>query len=62
MIPFFNNPRTLTYNVIAIQKLWINPEFFTTYHPHKDIFDLIYMDYVSTKVCFYINKRLDILL
>lgn len=57
MMPFFDDPRTLTYNIIAIQEPWRNSEFFTTYHPHKNIFHLIYMEYVSTRVCFYINKR-----
>lgn len=60
MMLFFDDPRILTYDVIAIQEPWRNSEFFTTYHPHKDIFHLIYIDHVLTRVCFYINKRLDI--
>lgn len=58
MIPFFDDPRTLTYDIIAIQEPWRNSEFFTTYHPHKDIFHLTYMEHESTHVCCYINKRL----
>ena len=61
MVSFFNDPRTLTYNIIAIQESWWNLEFFTTYHSHKNIFYLIYMEYVSTRVCLYINKKLSIL-
>lgn len=32
--------------------------FFTTYHPHKNIFHLTYMEHESTRVCYYINKQL----
>lgn len=58
MMPFFDNPRTLTYDIIAFQEPWRNAEFFTTYHPQKDIFHLIYMENPFTRVCFFINKRL----
>lgn len=60
MMPFFDDPRTLSYDIIAIQEPWRNSEFFTTYHPHKDIFHLIYMEHKLTRVCFYVNKRLNI--
>ncbi len=48
MMIFFDNPRTLTYDIIAIQEPWRNLGFFTTYHLHKDIFHLIYMEHTST--------------
>lgn len=57
---FFDDPQTLTYDIIAVQKPWRNSEFSITYHPHRDIFHLIYMGHGSTRVCFYINKRLAI--
>lgn len=60
MMPFFDDPQTLTYDIIAVQEPWRNSEFFITYHPHRDIFHLIYMGHGSTRVCFYINKRLAI--
>ncbi len=61
VMSFFDDLRTLTYDVIAIQKPWKNSEFFITYYLHKDIFYLIYIDYISIRVCFYINKKFDIL-
>ena len=60
MTLFFDNTRALTYDIIAIQEPWRNLEFFTTYHPYKDVFHLIYMEHTSTRVCFYINKQLAI--
>ncbi len=60
MMPFFDDLQTLTYDIIAVQEPWRNSEFFITYHPHRDIFHLIYMGHGSTRVCFYINKRLAI--
>lgn len=52
MMPFFDDPQTLTYDIIAVQEPWRKSEFFITY--------LIYMGHGSTSVCFYINKRLAI--
>ena len=60
MMPFFDDPWTLTYDIIAIQESWRNLEFFTTYHPYKDVFHLIYIGHTSTRVFFYINKQLTI--
>ncbi len=57
---FFDDPRTLTYNIIAIQESWRNLQFWTTYHHHKNVFHLIYMEHASTQIIFYINKKLTI--
>ncbi len=56
----FRNPRVLEYDVLAIQEPWRNPFINTTYHPLKTHFQLAYLDDKSTRVCFYINKRIDL--
>lgn len=55
----FRNPRVLEYDVLAIQEPWRNPFIATTYHPLKTYFQLTYLDNAATRVCFYINKRID---
>ena len=55
----FRLPRVLEYDILAIQEPWRNPFKATTYHPLKTHFHLIYLDDASTRVCFYINKRID---
>ena len=55
----FQDPRVLKYDVLAIQEPWRNPFIATTYHPLKEHFRLIYLDDAATRVCFYINTRID---
>jgi hypothetical protein len=47
------------YDVLAIQEPWRNPFIPTTYHPLKTDFQLAYLEHKATRVCFYINKRID---
>ncbi|PWI64463.1 hypothetical protein PCL_10441 [Purpureocillium lilacinum] len=47
------------YDILAIQEPWRNPFKATTYHPLKGHFHLTYLDDDATRVCFYINKRID---
>jgi len=47
------------YDVLAIQEPWRNPVIATSYHPLKTHFHLTYFDDKETRVCFYINKRVD---
>lgn len=56
MMPLFDDPQTLSYDVIAIQEPLENTEFWTTYHPYKDHFHLAYLENNLTWVCFFINK------
>lgn len=58
MMPLFDDPQTLAYDIIAIQEPWRNSEFWTTYHPHKDRFHLAYLESAHTRVCFFINKQI----
>ena len=55
----FQDPRILEYDVLAIQEPWRNPFIATSYHPLKAHFQLTYLDDDATRVCFYINKRID---
>ncbi|KAJ6436485.1 hypothetical protein O9K51_10967 [Purpureocillium lavendulum] len=55
----FQNQRILEYDILAIQEPWRNPFIATTYHPLKGHFHLTYLDNDATRVCFYINKRID---
>jgi hypothetical protein len=58
MIPLFDNPALLKFDIIALQEPWRNPYSFTTYHPLKDRYTLIYPPTPLTRTCLYINKRL----
>ncbi|QKX57721.1 uncharacterized protein TRUGW13939_04840 [Talaromyces rugulosus] len=55
----FQDSRVLEYDVLAIQEPWRNPFTATSYHPLKTHYHLTYMDDANTRVCFYINKRID---
>jgi hypothetical protein len=55
----FQNPRVLEYDVLAIQEPWRNPFIAKSYHPLKAHFQLMYSPDAVTRVCFYVNKRVD---
>ena len=55
----FKDRRILEYDILAIQELWRNPFINTSYYPLKRHFHLTYLEDSSTRVCLYINKRLD---
>ena len=44
MMPLFDDPQTLFFDVIAIQEPWRNSKFLTIYHRHKDQFHLAYLE------------------
>lgn len=48
----------MLFDVIAIQEPWRNSKLLIIYHPHKDQFHLAYLENASTRVCFYINKKI----
>ncbi|RDL32701.1 uncharacterized protein BP5553_09157 [Venustampulla echinocandica] len=55
----FSDEKVLEYDILAIQEPWRNPFTATTYHPLKTHYQLTYCDDAETRVCFYINKRID---
>ena len=60
MIPLFKDDKVYTIDIIALQEPWRNQKDRTTYHPLKDRFDLVYIEDNKTRVCFYINKKIDL--
>jgi len=58
MASLLANEKALEYDIIALQEPWRNRYQYTTYHPVKDRFDLIYHETASTRVCFYIRCEL----
>jgi hypothetical protein len=58
MLPLFANSVLLKFDIIALQEPWRNKDFYTTYHPLKDRFSLVYPPPPLIRTCFYINKRL----
>lgn len=58
MAPLFANPALLKFDIIALQEPWRNPYSYTTYHPLKSHYTLIYPPGPMTRTCFYVNKRL----
>ncbi|CAG9950816.1 unnamed protein product [Clonostachys rosea f. rosea IK726] len=55
----FKDSRVREYDILAIQEPWRNPFITTTYHPLKTDFQLSYFNDAATRVCLYINKRID---
>ncbi|OJD20581.1 hypothetical protein ACJ73_08084 [Blastomyces percursus] len=55
----FQNPRILDYDILAIQEPWRNPFINTSYHPLKAHFQLMYLADATTRVCLYINKKIN---
>lgn len=59
MADLFQDPRVLRYDVLIVQEPWRNLYITTSYHPLKEHFQLTYLEDVTTRVYFYINKRID---
>ena len=59
MASLFQNNKTPEYDILAIQEPWRNPFIATSYHPLKTCFELNYLDNEETRVCLYVNKRID---
>lgn len=55
----FQKPGISRYDILAIQEPWRNPFIDTTYHPLKSQFHLLYLADPMTRVCLFINKRID---
>ena len=63
MISCLQNFKCLNYNVLIVQKLWINSYSFIIYHLIKKNFHLIYFNFhkindVTIKMCFFVNNRI----
>lgn len=64
MAAFLRDPKVLKFDLIAIQEPWQNKFQSTTHFPNSQQHHLIYPDQADIgskepRVCFYVNKRLD---
>ena len=59
MIPLLADQRVQNYDVIAIQEPWRNPNGPTTLSSFQSGFHLLYRPGGDTRVCFYINEKID---
>ena len=59
IIPLLADPKAQEYDIIAIQELWQNPAVSTTLSPYQSDFHLLYKPGNDTRVCFYINNKID---
>lgn len=59
IISLLADPRIQHYDIVAIQESWRNPQMTTTISSHWSGFHLLYRAENDTKVCFYINKKID---
>ena len=59
MVPLLADPRTQEYDIIAVKEPWRNPHAATTLSSYQSGFHLLYRPGGDTKVCFYVNDRID---
>jgi exonuclease III len=52
-------PECKEFDILAIQEPWRNPFTTTGYNTQTSGFYLVYPPFLLSRVCFYINKRLD---
>ncbi len=60
MIPLLESKEVQDMDILAIQELWYNPRNQSTYDPSTSQFHLFHRGEEGTRVCLYINKRVDI--
>ena len=59
MIPLLADSNTQDYDVIAIQEPWRSTHAPTTLSSHQSGFHLLYRPGGDTRVCFYVNEKID---
>lgn len=59
MAALLRDRKIINYDVLAIQEPWRNPFMNTTHHPIPQYFELAYYDHKKTRVCFFVNKRIE---
>lgn len=60
MVSLLNEPNIKDYDIIAIQEPWRNEHVKSSYNPRSSGFHLAYCENVNTRVCFYINEKIDV--
>ena len=59
LVPLLRDPGVREFDILAIQEPWRNPFTTTSYCPSGSDWYLAYPTRQLTRVCFYINKRLN---
>ena len=59
LIPLLSDKRTQDFDIIAIQEPWKNPTTSLLLNPYQSGFHLLYKPGGDTRVCFYINNKID---
>ena len=59
MISLLTDFNIQNYDVIAIQKSWRNSSVSTSLSARRTEFHLLYRSEENTRVCFYVNERID---
>lgn len=59
MVPLLADPKRQDYDIVAIQEPWKNPFGATTLSSHRSGFHLLYRPGGDTRVCFYVNEKID---
>jgi hypothetical protein len=59
MAALLRHRKIISYDVLAIQETWRNPFINATHHLIPQHFELVYYDHKKTRVCFFVNKRIE---
>ena len=60
MVPLLESKEIQEIDILAIQEPWFNPQNKSTYNPSSSQFHLFHRGEEGTRVCWYVNKRVDI--
>lgn len=59
LVPLLADPDIQNFDVLAIQEPWRNPHVATSYNPRSSNFHLAFQIEGASRICFYINKKID---
>jgi len=60
LIGLLQDPRTASYDIIAIQEPWRNPFDYAAYNPRSSPFHLVDAKKEGSRVSMYVNKKLSL--
>jgi len=60
LAPLLADTRVHDFDILAVQEPWENRQVLTGYNPSSSRFTLCYPPFRGSRVCLYVNKRLDI--
>ena len=59
MISLLADRNIQNYDIIVIQKFWRNLSVSTSLNARRTNFHLLYMSEENTRICFYVNEKID---